>query len=121
MGEHHYELVEVDPNRFEADPEMVQLVEALEAPHKEAIETVIGYSKQPLYRYFVVENTIDTMIVDALKWKINVDVVLSNGFRFCPPRVPDETDWCQLLRAICTICYPLSLVFELERLAESSS
>jgi len=91
MGEHHYELVEVDPNRFEADPEMVQLVEALEAPHKEAIETVIGYSKQPLYRYFVVENTIDTMIVDALKWKINVDVVLSNGFRFCPPRVPDET------------------------------
>jgi 2',3'-cyclic-nucleotide 2'-phosphodiesterase (5'-nucleotidase family) len=91
MGGHHYELVEVDPNRFEADPEMVQLVEALEAPHKEAIETVIGYSKQPLYRYFVVENTIDTMIVDALKWKINVDVVLSNGFRFCPPRVPDET------------------------------
>lgn len=91
MGEHHYELVEVDPNRFEADPEMVQIVEALEAPHKEAIETVIGYSKQPLYRYFVVENTIDTMIVDALKWKINVDVVLSNGFRFCPPRVPDES------------------------------
>lgn len=91
MGAHHYELVEVDPNRFEADPEMVTLVEELEAPHKEAINTVIGYSKQPLYRYFVVENTIDTMIVDALKWRINVDVVLSNGFRFCPPRVPDES------------------------------
>jgi 2',3'-cyclic-nucleotide 2'-phosphodiesterase (5'-nucleotidase family) len=35
----------------------------------------------------VVENTIDTMIVDALKWKINAEVVLSNGFRFCPPRI----------------------------------
>lgn len=91
MGAHHYELVEVDPNRYPADPEMVQLVEELERPHKEAINTVIGYSKQPLYRYFVVENTIDTMIVDALKWRINVDVVLSNGFRFCPPRVPDAT------------------------------
>ncbi len=91
MGAHKYELVEVDPKRFEADPEMLALVEELEKPHKEAINTVIGYSKQPLYRYFVVENTIDTMIVDALKWRINVDVVLSNGFRFCPPRIADAS------------------------------
>lgn len=43
-----------------------------------------------LFRYtdiFVVENPIDTMILDALKWKMQeVDMVLSNGFRFCPPR-----------------------------------
>ena len=91
MGAHKYELVEVDPKRFEADPEMLALVEELEKPHREAINTVIGYSKQPLYRYFVVENTIDTMIVDALKWRINVDVVLSNGFRFCPPRIADAS------------------------------
>lgn len=91
MGAHKYELVEVDPKRFEADPEMLAIVEELEKPHKEAINTVIGYSKQPLYRYFVVENTIDTMIVDALKWRINVDVVLSNGFRFCPPRIADAS------------------------------
>lgn len=91
IGAHKYELVEVDPKRFEADPEMLALVEELEKPHKEAINTVIGYSKQPLYRYFVVENTIDTMIVDALKWRINVDVVLSNGFRFCPPRIADAS------------------------------
>lgn len=91
MGAHRYELVEVDPNIYPADEEMVQLVEELEKPHREAINTVIGYSKQPLYRYFVVENTIDTLIVDALKWRINVDVVLSNGFRFCPPRIADES------------------------------
>lgn len=91
MGAHKYELIEVDPKRFEADPEMLAIVEELEKPHKEAINTVIGYSKQPLYRYFVVENTIDTMIVDALKWRINVDVVLSNGFRFCPPRIADAS------------------------------
>lgn len=91
IGTHNYELVEVDPKRFKADPEMIALVEELEKPHKKAINTVIGYSKQPLYRYFVVENTIDTMIVDALKWRINVDVVLSNGFRFCPPRIADSS------------------------------
>ena len=91
MGAHKYELIEVDPKRFEADLVMAQLVEELEQPHKEAINRVIGYSKQPLYRYFVVENTIDTMIVDALKWRIDVDVVLSNGFRFCPPRIADAS------------------------------
>jgi S-sulfosulfanyl-L-cysteine sulfohydrolase len=47
---------------------------------------VIGYSKVPLYRYFVVENTIDTLIINALKWKVGTDIALSNGFRFCPPR-----------------------------------
>jgi 2',3'-cyclic-nucleotide 2'-phosphodiesterase (5'-nucleotidase family) len=46
----------------------------------------------PLYRYFVVENTIDTLIVDALAWKVGTEIVLSNGFRFCPPRsTPDHT------------------------------
>src|SRR5262249_41732341 len=50
------------------------------------IERVVGYSKVPLYRYFVVENTIDTLILDALAWKVGTEIVLSNGFRFCPPR-----------------------------------
>jgi sulfur-oxidizing protein SoxB len=36
-------------------------------------------------RYFVMETPMDNMITDALMWKFNVDVVVSNGFRFCPP------------------------------------
>ena len=56
------------------------------------IYKIIGYSTIPLYRYFVVENPIDTMILDALKWKIaDVDIVLSNGFRFCPPRTTADS------------------------------
>jgi 2',3'-cyclic-nucleotide 2'-phosphodiesterase (5'-nucleotidase family) len=41
----------------------------------------------------VVENTIDTMILNALNWQLpEIDIVLSNGFRFCPPRnTPDQT------------------------------
>jgi 2',3'-cyclic-nucleotide 2'-phosphodiesterase (5'-nucleotidase family) len=58
----------------------------VEKPFTENINKVIGHSTIPLYRYFVVENTIDTLIIDALKWKIGTDLVFSNGFRFCPPR-----------------------------------
>lgn len=86
-----YELIEVNPKKYPAKPEMKKLVEEIEKPYHDQINQVIGYSTEPLYRNMVVENTIDTLIVDALKWKVNTEVVLSNGFRFCPPRVPDAS------------------------------
>ncbi len=80
-----YELIEVDPKKYPAKKEVQDLVEQIEKPYRTEINRVIGYSTLPLYRNFVVENTIDTLIVDALKWKVNTDIALSNGFRFCPP------------------------------------
>ncbi|MFN8344314.1 MAG: bifunctional metallophosphatase/5'-nucleotidase [Spirosomataceae bacterium] len=81
-----YRLIEVDSQKYPAKKEIAALINEIEKPYKDEINNVIGYSTLPLYRNFVVENTIDTMIVDALKWKVNADIVLSNGFRFCPPR-----------------------------------
>jgi 2',3'-cyclic-nucleotide 2'-phosphodiesterase (5'-nucleotidase family) len=87
-----YELVEVDPKKYKAKCAVADLISNMEGPHLADIERVVGYSKVPLYRYFVVENTIDTLIVDALAWKVGTEIVLSNGFRFCPPRsTPDHT------------------------------
>jgi 2',3'-cyclic-nucleotide 2'-phosphodiesterase (5'-nucleotidase family) len=86
-----YELIEVNPEKYPAKPEIKRLIEEIEKPYHDQINQVIGYSTEPLYRNMVVENTIDTLIVDALKWKVNTEVVLSNGFRFCPPRVPDAS------------------------------
>ena len=84
VGE-HYELLEVDAKKHKPKPAVQQLVSNLEAPFKADIETIHGYSTVPLYRYFVIENTIDTLILDALDWRMDTDIVLSNGFRFCPP------------------------------------
>ncbi len=88
-----YVLDEVDPIKFKADKELETIIKANEQPFKEDIYKVVGYSTLPLYRYFVIENTIDTMILNALKWRLpQTDIVLSNGFRFCPPRTtPDHT------------------------------
>jgi 2',3'-cyclic-nucleotide 2'-phosphodiesterase (5'-nucleotidase family) len=87
-----YELVELNPESYPADAEVAELIRANEGPFRAAIDEVVGYSKVPLYRYFVIENTIDTLITDALRWKLpEVDVVLSNGFRFCPPRATPDT------------------------------
>ena len=88
-----YELVEVTASKYSADAEVASLIKASEKPFEQSINKVVGYSTIPLYRYFVVENPIDTMILNALHWKMkDIDVVLSNGFRFCPPRTtPDHT------------------------------
>lgn len=91
VGE-RYELMEVDPKKHKAKRAVADLISNMEGPHLAEIERVVGYSKVPLYRYFVVENTIDTLILDALAWKVGTEIVLSNGFRFCPPRsTPDHT------------------------------
>lgn len=88
-----YSLVEIDSEKFKADKDISKLIEIHEQPFESDIYHIAGYSTLPLYRYFVVENTIDTLILDALKWKIKeADIVLSNGFRFCPPNsTPDHT------------------------------
>ena len=88
----HYELVEINPKKIKEKKSIRVLAEKNEEHFKKDISKIVGYSTLPLYRYFVVENTIDTLILNALKWKVKTDVVLSNGFRFCPPRsTPDET------------------------------
>jgi 2',3'-cyclic-nucleotide 2'-phosphodiesterase (5'-nucleotidase family) len=88
-----YELDEVTADKHKPSVAITDLIKSNEKPFAEDIYKIAGYSTIPLYRYFVVENPIDTMILDALKWKVpEVDVVLSNGFRFCPPRTtPDHT------------------------------
>lgn len=89
----HYELMEVDAKKYPESPEMKKIIAQYEGPYLEDIQKVVGYSTIALYRYFVIENTIDTLILDAINWQVpEVDIVLSNGFRFCPPRsTPDQT------------------------------
>lgn len=88
-----YELLEVHSPKIKADKKIQQLLLENESTYQQEINKIIGYSTIPLYRYFVVENPIDTMILNGLHWKFpDIDIVLSNGFRFCPPRTtPDNT------------------------------
>ena len=85
-----YELMEVDPEKYKADEEMVQLLEKTHEPYNKEIKRVIGKTTTPLLRYFVIETPMDNLITDAVMWKAKPDIALSNGFRFCPPLVPDE-------------------------------
>jgi 2',3'-cyclic-nucleotide 2'-phosphodiesterase (5'-nucleotidase family) len=83
-----YELLDVDPERYAENVDMKTLVAAAREPYREQISKVIGKTRTPLLRYYVIETPMDNLITDALLWKFKTDFVVSNGFRFCPPLVP---------------------------------
>ena len=92
IKDQNYQLLDVDPNLYKPDPAMVAMVEKIRAPYKKELDKVIGKTKTPLVRYYVIENSMDNLITDALMWKFRdagIDIVVSNGFRFCPPLIPD--------------------------------
>jgi 2',3'-cyclic-nucleotide 2'-phosphodiesterase (5'-nucleotidase family) len=88
IQEENYALLDVDPERYPEDGEMKKLVAVAREPYRQRIEKVIGRTKTPLLRYYVIETPMDNLITDALMWKFDTDLVVSNGFRFCPPLVP---------------------------------
>lgn len=84
-----YQLLDVDPIKYPANKEMQALVDKAYEPFKKELQVVIGTSKTPLVRYFVMETPMDNLITDAIKWKFKPDIALSNGFRFCQPLALD--------------------------------
>ena len=89
VKDHTYQLLDVDPVLYKEDEEMKRLVDKARAPYKKELNRVIGKSTTPLMRYYVIETPMDNFITDAIMWKFKPDIALSNGFRFCPPLVPD--------------------------------
>jgi 2',3'-cyclic-nucleotide 2'-phosphodiesterase (5'-nucleotidase family) len=89
VKDHNYQLLDVDPSRYKEDEEMKRLIVKTKGPFAKELNRVIGKTKTPLVRYYVIETPMDNFITDALMWKFKTDIALSNGFRFCPPLVPD--------------------------------
>lgn len=89
VKDHTYQLLDVDPTIYKEDEEMKRLVEKAREPYKKELNRVIGKTKTTLMRYYVIETPMDNFITDAIMWKFKPDIALSNGFRFCPPLVPD--------------------------------
>lgn len=94
-----YELMEVSPVKYKADAGVQQIIDKAIAPYREEMQTVLGYTSEPLYRYLVVENPMDNFITDALLWKTGADFATSNGFRFGVPIVPDESGKAAITKA----------------------
>ncbi len=94
-----WELLEVDA-RYAEDRKVKRLVEAARAPFLAAnvdmdlpsmasglqltrpIDTVIGYTKQPLNRRQALENDFNNVVTDIMRKAGNTQLAISPGFRF---------------------------------------
>ena len=94
-----YELMDVDPEVYEADATLQAIIDEEKAPYKDYLETVVGHTSTPIYRYLTVENPMDNMITDAARWKTGADISISNGFRFGNPIVPADGKSAPITRA----------------------
>ncbi|WP_310992208.1 bifunctional metallophosphatase/5'-nucleotidase [Aequorivita marina] len=94
-----YELMDVDPEVYAANPKIQAIIDKNKAPYKENLETVVGYTNTPMYRYLTVENPTDNLVTDAARWKTGADISISNGFRFGNPIVPENGKPAPITRA----------------------
>jgi 2',3'-cyclic-nucleotide 2'-phosphodiesterase (5'-nucleotidase family) len=93
-----YELMEVAEAEYDEHPGMRSVVLDVQRPYRAELSEVLGTTTTPLLRYYVLETPMDNLVTDALRETADaelagagrtVDVALSNGFRFCPPLVPE--------------------------------
>ncbi|MEB3101000.1 bifunctional metallophosphatase/5'-nucleotidase [Ferviditalea candida] len=88
IKDYNYELKIVEESLYPEDPAVKVTVQKERDPFRPVIERKLGETKKYLYRYSVLETPMDNMITDAVKAAANVDIGISNGFRFCPPIAP---------------------------------
>jgi S-sulfosulfanyl-L-cysteine sulfohydrolase len=84
-----YQLLDVDPEKYAEDQDMKRMIAQVKKPFKKILHEVLGQTKTPLMRYYIIETPMDNLITDAVMWKMKTDIAVSNGFRFCPPLIPD--------------------------------
>lgn len=80
-----WKLLELRADRYPEDADVAAIVDESLAPYRARAGKVIGHAATSLERYGVLENTVDSVMVRALKERTGADIALSNGFRFGHP------------------------------------
>ncbi len=102
-----YELVGGGDEAYPESRKMRTVLDTVKAPYRTELEQVLGHTSTPLLRYYILETPMDNLITNALFETTNeelaasgrqVDVALSNGFRFCPPLVPGSSGTAAITR-----------------------
>ena len=89
MGLRH-KLIPIFADVIAPDADMAALIDAERAPHKAALEEVIGQSESLLYRRGNFNGSWDDLICEALLEQREADIALSPGVRWGPSVLPGQ-------------------------------
>lgn len=88
VKDYSYQMIEVSPEVYPEDPSMKRIVEKVRQPYMSFLQKEIGTTTTPLYRYSVLETTMDNLISDAMREAAGADIGITQGYRFSPPIMP---------------------------------
>jgi sulfur-oxidizing protein SoxB len=87
---YNYQLVKVNPDYLDADPEIQKLVDEAYQPHQKILDEVIGQAEGVFYRRDYWQSTLGNLITDALRSQLEVDISLFSAWRYGATLMPGE-------------------------------
>jgi 2',3'-cyclic-nucleotide 2'-phosphodiesterase (5'-nucleotidase family) len=82
-----HELINIDAS-LNPDPEVEVLVNSILEPHREMLNSIVGFNRTALNRNTVMEATMDNLLVKALIDISGAELAFSNGWRYGTPILP---------------------------------
>ncbi len=79
-----HELVKLDASVAPA-ADMQKMVDEIYAPHRAALDEVVGQTSTELHRYSALESTMDNFLLDGIAAAAGTEVAFSNGWRYGAP------------------------------------
>ena len=109
-GSFHYRLLPVFAHALPPDPAMAGLIAQAGAPHRAALDQVLGVTEGLLYRRGTFIGTFDELILQALLATQDAEIALSPGFRWGGVVLPGEAIRREDLLNQTAISYPATLL-----------
>ncbi|MDP3466455.1 MAG: thiosulfohydrolase SoxB [Sulfuricurvum sp.] len=110
---YEYKLIPVAANLIPADPEGVELVNTLYAPHEKEFSEVLGMTKTILYKRDTFHSPFDELINDAIIDTMDSDISFTPGYRWGTTVLGGEAITMDSVYDMTAITYPNVYTFEL--------
>ena len=82
-----HRLISIDET-IKPDPEMLQVVEKIMAPHRHMLSAVVGRTETALHRNTILEAPMDNLLLAAIAEASGAKIAFSNGWRYGAPIPP---------------------------------
>ncbi len=109
-----YKLIPVASKLIKADKKGIELVEKWYKPYNKELNEVIGKTKTTLYKRDTFYSTFDALIGEAIRDKMDSEIVFTPGYRWGTTLLPGDDILVDNVYEMTAITYPEVYTFELK-------
>ena len=110
---YEYKLIPIAANLIPADPEGIDLVNSLYAPHEKEFSEILGVTKNILYKRDTFHSPFDELINDSIMDAMDSDISFTPGYRWGTTVLGGEAITMDDVYGMTAITYPNVYTFEM--------